>query len=135
MELKEYVVFHQTRWDDIHDKKGNIVMPRTNNYWLEGFWGLDDCKDWVAEGNKKGSKTGAVTLENIFVVRKDKLVQLAACDYEAGESIIVCVKTFDNVHRWKEVFTKEEAHAFVESFENVVDVFAFTALDIEVIEE
>ena len=50
--VKEYVVFHETKWDDVHDKKGNVVMPRTNQYWLEGFWGIDDCKEWVAPCRK-----------------------------------------------------------------------------------
>ena len=132
--VKEYVMFHQSKWDDIFDEKGNVVMPRINNYWLEGFWGLDDCKEWVAEGNKKGSKIGAVTLENIFAVSRDKLVSLDNCDVCPNKTIIVCVKTSENVHRWKEVITKEDAEDFVKSFDNVTEVLACTAFDIDILE-
>ncbi len=129
--VKEYVVFHETKWDDIRDKNGNIVMPRGNNYWLEGFWGLDDCKDWVSEGNQKGSKKGAVTLENVFAVCKEKLVPLDKLEYCPRETIIVCVKTAENVHRWKEVTTMVDAEKFVQGFTNAVEVSCCSVFDIE----
>ena len=132
--VKEYVVFHETKWDDIHDKKGNVVLPRTNQYWLEGFWGIDDCKEWVAEGNKKGAKTGAVTLENIFAVCKDNLVPFESFEPCAGETIIVCVKTSENAHKWKEALTMIDATNFVKSFHNITEVLVCSVFDIEFIE-
>lgn len=132
--VKEYIVLHETKWDDIYDENGNVVMPRKNNYWLEGFWGIDDCKDWVTEGHQKGSKMGAVTLENIFAVCRDRVISLENCEVFSDATIIVCVKTSENVHRWKEVSSQEEAYAFVETFNNVVEAFVFTAFDIEVID-
>ena len=131
MDLKEYVVFHETKWDDIRDKNGNIVMPRGNNYWLEGFWGLDDCKEWVSEGHQKGSKMGAVAFENVFAVCKEKLVAIDSFEHYAGESIIVCIKTSENVHKWKEVFTMVDVENFVKSFNNVVDARVCSVFDID----
>ena len=132
--VKEYVVFHETKWNDVFDKNGNVVTPRTNSYFLEGFWGLNDCKDWVAEGNKKGSKKGAIRLEDVFAVCKDKLVPLEMCAPCDNETIIICVKTANNLHRWKEVLTKEDAETFIANFGNVVESFACTAMDIEILE-
>ena len=129
--LKEYVVFHETKWDDIYDKNGNVVMPRGNNYWLEGFWGLEDCKEWVSEGHQKGSKMGAVTFENVFAVCKEKLVPLDKIEPMPRETIIVCVKTAENLHRWKEVTTMVEAEAFVSGFNNAVETLCCSVFDIE----
>lgn len=132
--LKEYIVFHETKWDDIYDNNGNVVMPRKNNYWLSGFFGIDDCKDWVADGHQRGSRMGAVTLENIFAVQREKLVPFENFRAESGEPIIVCVKTIENVHRWKEVLTMQDAEAFVKNFNNISEVFACNVFDTEFID-
>ena len=132
--MMEYVMFHKTKWDDIYDENGNIVMPRFNQYWLEGFYGIDDCKDWVADGHQKGSRMGAVIFEDTFAVRKEKLIPFANFEAAPNESIIVCVKTIENVHRWKEVLTMQAADAFIKKFDNIAEAFACNVFDIEFVD-